>query len=79
MTDLEPQTGVEVQRRWETYLHLRPQHSDRDFTEDFIHENGLYECACSRCRSKFYGHKRRIACKVCERRNKEEDSDERVE
>ena len=64
---MSDQTAKEVQTRWETYMSLKPQHTDRDFTEDFVHENGLYECACTQCRSKFYGHKRRLTCKTCER------------
>lgn len=41
--------------------------SERDFTEDFGHENGNYECLCSTCRNTFVGHKRRVVCKVCAR------------
>ena len=33
--------------------------------EDFSHENGNYECKCCHCGATFYGHKRRVTCKVC--------------
>jgi hypothetical protein len=36
-----------------------------DWPEDFPHENGNYMCRCYRCKVMFYGHKRRVACKVC--------------
>lgn len=36
-----------------------------DWTEDFPHRDGRYECKCSRCNTFFLGHKRRITCKVC--------------
>jgi len=39
--------------------------SDRDWIEDFGHENGNYQCNCIRCNKHFYGHKRRIVCKLC--------------
>ena len=41
------------------------EHSDRDWTEDFPHENGNYECVCIYCKKHFYGHKRRVVCKKC--------------
>ena len=36
-----------------------------DWTEDFSHENGNYQCRCIECNSVFLGHKRRVVCKVC--------------
>lgn len=39
--------------------------SDRDWAEDFSHENGNYLCRCQRCTKMFYGHKRRIVCHEC--------------
>lgn len=42
------------------------QESPRNWTEDFQHENGLYMCKCIKCREYFYGHKRRVVCKVCQ-------------
>lgn len=44
--------------------------SDRDWTEDFAHENGNYQCACIHCGQFFFGHKRRVACKECAERTK---------
>lgn len=39
--------------------------SDRDWPEDFPHENGNYENYCFRCGETFLGHKRRMTCKKC--------------
>ena len=39
--------------------------SDRDWVEDFTHENGNYMCHCVPCKKFFYGHKRRHCCKLC--------------
>ena len=36
-----------------------------NWPEDASHENGDYECACMTCKQTFYGHKRRVICKVC--------------
>ena len=36
-----------------------------DWTEDFGHENGNYECVCLACNRTFYGHKRRTVCRQC--------------
>jgi hypothetical protein len=37
----------------------------RDWTEDFSHENGNYNCRCTHCGEMFVGHKRRVICKLC--------------
>lgn len=37
----------------------------KDWTEDFIHENGKYMNKCVHCSETFLGHKRRIICKEC--------------
>lgn len=37
----------------------------RDWTEDFSHENGNYLNPCIVCGNDFFGHKRRVICKVC--------------
>jgi hypothetical protein len=37
----------------------------RDWPEDFSHENGNYLCRCFMCGSDFRGHKRRIECHKC--------------
>ena len=36
-----------------------------DWSEDFEHENGDYNCQCIDCGQTFTGHKRRNICKVC--------------
>lgn len=38
---------------------------DRDWPEDFGHENGNYLCHCHWCHRRFLGHKRRVSCRVC--------------
>lgn len=43
----------------------KPGASERDWTEDFPHENGNYLCKCCHCGQTFWGYKRRVACKVC--------------
>lgn len=39
--------------------------SDRDWSEDFSHENGNYFNNCIECKQQFKGHKRRVICKKC--------------
>lgn len=43
----------------------RSDDPDRDWPEDFEHENGNYMCSCGTCKETFMGHKRRITCKKC--------------
>ena len=38
---------------------------ERDWPEDFSHENGNYECRCYSCKNTFVGHKRRVTCRLC--------------
>jgi len=38
---------------------------ERDWREDFTHENGNYMNVCSKCGETFKGHKRRTICKIC--------------
>lgn len=38
---------------------------ERDWAEDFSHENGNYDNRCSICERFFVGHKRRVICKAC--------------
>ncbi len=40
--------------------------SPKDWVEDFDYENGRYTCFCAGCDNWFYGHKRRVICKVCD-------------
>lgn len=51
-----------------------PSHSERDWVEDFSHENGNYTCKCCKCGMLFYGHKRRPICKVCASKEIEEQT-----
>lgn len=44
---------------------MLPTESERDWTEDFGHENGRYICRCFKCNAQFYGHKRRVMCRIC--------------
>jgi hypothetical protein len=51
--------------------HLRKRdESDRDWKEDFTHENGNYMNGCMYCKQMFYGHKRRVVCKICDNKDK---------
>ena len=63
MKDELEQTDVPEDKRPIPILGI--QFSERDWTEDFTHENGNYLCKCSICKKDFYGHKRRPICKVC--------------
>lgn len=38
---------------------------DRNWTEDYPHENGNYVNKCIECGGWFNGHKRRVQCKLC--------------
>ena len=38
---------------------------ERNWREDYLHENGRYVCSCIRCNKYFIGHKRRVICKEC--------------
>jgi hypothetical protein len=53
----------------EVYLSPLPapesKEANRDWDEDFNHENGNYQCHCGVCGNYFIGHKRRVRCKVC--------------
>jgi len=42
-----------------------PTDSARNWTEDYLHENGMYQNRCHRCNELFFGHKRRVVCKIC--------------
>lgn len=42
--------------------------TDGDWLEDAKHENGSYYCTCSICGKAFTGHKRRVICKICDKR-----------
>lgn len=38
---------------------------NRNWLEDFDHENGTYQNTCVKCQATFVGHKRRVVCKIC--------------
>lgn len=40
-------------------LEIFPPPSDRDWVEEFQHENGQYICQCGKCKKTSFGHKRR--------------------
>lgn len=44
---------------------MKARATERDFPEEFSHENGTYQCICMVCRKEFIGHKRRVVCKLC--------------
>lgn len=44
---------------------VRAKGSERDWPEDFLHENGLYNNWCCGCQKTFLGYKRRVICKLC--------------
>jgi len=46
---------------------VRSENPEKDWTEDFSHENGNYTCICHKCKAQFIGHKRRITCRECYR------------
>ena len=39
--------------------------TERDWVEDFKHENGMYQNRCIHCNELFIGYKRRPFCKIC--------------
>ena len=43
-----------------------------DWPEDYTGENGTYSCMCAECKTQFFGHKRRVVCKVCAERKVKE-------
>lgn len=45
--------------------------SERNWDEDFEHENGKYHCLCTKCDRTFLGHKRRSVCKICSQKAEE--------
>jgi hypothetical protein len=48
-----------------TEIALPTADNERDWTEDFAHENGKYYGRCVLCECEFLGHKRRVTCKKC--------------
>lgn len=48
-----------------TYNAIPEFDSQKNWTEDYKHENGNYICKCYNCKEYFFGHKRRPLCKEC--------------
>lgn len=46
-------------------MNLRDTNPEKDWPEDFDHENGMYYCRCIHCKDLFIGYKRRAVCKLC--------------
>lgn len=64
--DWSKRNGIDVwNTRTPTNESPAPQAEVRNWTEDFSHENGEYECKCCKCGHSFIGHKRRVLCKSC--------------
>jgi hypothetical protein len=42
-----------------------PKDGPQNWTEDYMHENGMYQNRCLECKELFFGHKRRVICKTC--------------
>lgn len=39
---------------------------EKDWPEDWPHENGMYYCRCIHCKEQFLGYKRRVVCRECD-------------
>jgi hypothetical protein len=57
-----------MHRLWLCPRTCRICQNERDWPEDFAHENGQYSCGCVYCGSHFIGHKRRVVCRRCHKR-----------
>lgn len=60
--------GVEQRDKdWTAFKGAAPLNAppEANWTEDFAHENGQYQCLCCKCEKVFMGHKRRTVCKLC--------------
>ena len=70
--------GLHIYKKVEQEEELKgmPLFSERDWKEDFVHENGNYVCQCYKCKEYFYGHKRRVECKICANEQEEEKKEE---
>jgi len=54
-----------------------PGSFERNWPEDFSHENGMYENICLHCTKHFLGYKRRMTCKHCATTSAEKKDGER--
>lgn len=44
---------------------IKDTNPEKDWPEDFPHENGMYYCRCLQCKELFVGYKRRAICREC--------------
>ena len=65
-TLLSTLNGVPFEPSMVTGKPFLPSPTSHDWPEDFVYENGCYECHCVKCSQKFYGYKRRVLCRKCE-------------
>ena len=58
----------------EDQAQLTREMGDRSFFEDALldSDNGAYSCFCRTCDKPFVGYKRKVTCRVCERKNPDE-------
>ena len=45
---------------------IKDHNPNKDWEEDWGHEDGMYYCRCMRCNEMFIGYKRRVVCKECD-------------
>lgn len=56
---------MNISKPGEILIDFNYKASDRDWPDDFAHENGNYFNQCFVCKETFRGYKRRIVCKKC--------------
>jgi hypothetical protein len=59
------ESNSEVGKEEQDNIEMITGHPDRNWEEDFSHENGKYINRCYGCELHFMGHKRRTRCKKC--------------
>lgn len=57
--------GVDVVEDHRVVMGTPTDWAERNWPEDFNHENGQYFNRCIECDKEFMGHKRRMVCKKC--------------
>lgn len=73
----EKQIGAYLDDQLSAILSAEPAQDDRNYSEDSPFENGNYECRCITCGATFFGHKRRVQCKVCANKPAQDDGQDR--
>jgi hypothetical protein len=48
---------------------IKPAPNPRSYPEDLPDDNGNYQHCCPECNQTFFGHKLRVVCKLCSRRD----------